>query len=383
MSNGVTLDGDSWWETTESQLDALFAEAAAASGDIGAALALAGRLGRLGQLGRDAPRPGLGATARYFETLATLAAADVTVARVAEPHLDALAILAECPVPVDLGLIGAGEESTWGVFAAEGPGVRLAAVPDADGWVLEGTKPWCSLAGVLSHALVTAHVGLERRLFAVALQQPGVTAHPDAWMARGFPEVPSGPTDFAGVRAVPVGEPGWYLGRAGFEWGGIGVAACWFGGAVGVARRVVDAAAKKDDDISALHAGRVATSLAAARAMLASAAGAIDGAGAAGAAAAGVAERDGAAGAGGRGTGAGGRTMPANERALLAQVTRSVVRKACDEVLREAAHALGPAPLALDAAYAARVADLSLYLLQDHGDRDSARAGRLIVEAHR
>ncbi|MCS5719153.1 acyl-CoA dehydrogenase [Herbiconiux sp. CPCC 205763] len=371
MSDGVTLDDVSLGEATEPQLCALFAEARSVSGDLAAALALARRVGR------DTPRPGGGRTARYFETLATLAAADVTVARVIEPHLDALAILAECPAPVDLAAVGADADSTWGVFAAEGPGVRLDAIPDAGGWLLDGTKPWCSLAGVLSHALVTAHVGGERRLFAVALQQPGVSPHPEAWVARGFPDVPSGPTEFARVLAVPVGEPGWYLARAGFEWGGVGVAACWFGGAVGVGRRVVDAVAKRNDDVSALHAGRVATSLTSARAVLAAAARAIDGEGARGAVAAdGVVEADtGAPGA--------GHPMGATDRALLAQMSRSAVRKACDEVLHEAAQALGPAPQALDAAYAARVADLSLYLLQHHGDRDSARIGRLIVEGRR
>ncbi|WP_382310424.1 acyl-CoA dehydrogenase [Herbiconiux sp. UC225_62] len=378
MSDGVTLEGGSWWEPADARLDDRYEEALAAAGDVGAALDLARRLGE------SVPRPGSGETVRYFETLATLAAADVTVARVVEPHLDALAILDECPVPVDLAAVGAGSDSTWGVFAAEGPGVRLeaTAIEEAgeETWLLDGTKPWCSLAGVLSHALVTAHVGAERRLFAVALRQPGVTAHAEAWVARGFPDVPSGPTDFSQVAAVPVGDPGWYLARPGFEWGGIGVAACWFGSAVGVARRVIDAASKRDDDLSALHAGRAATALASAHAVLASAARTIDRSDSD------VAERGAAAGAP-RAVGiaicSGDASRDARERALLAQVCRSVVRRVCDDVLREAAHALGPAPLALDAAYAARVADLSLYLLQDHGDRDEARTGRMLVEALR
>jgi alkylation response protein AidB-like acyl-CoA dehydrogenase len=356
MSDGVTLDAPSWWGPADPRLDALFAAATAASGDLGAALDLAVRLGR------DAPHPGSGATARYLEVLATLASADVTVARAVEPHLDALAILHECPRPVDLAAVGADAESTWGVFAAEGSGVRLEATrgEEADGeeWVLDGTKPWCSLAGQLTHALVTAHVGAERRLFAVALRQAGVTPHPEQWVARGLPDVASGPTDFARVPAVPVGEPGWYLARAGFEWGGIGVAACWFGGATGIGRRVLESAARRGDDLAFLHSGRVATSLESARAVLAAAARAVD-----------SAPED--------------TATTARERALLAQVSRSAVRKACDEVLREAAHALGPAPQALDAAYAARVADLSLYLLQDHGDRDQARIGRLLVEGAR
>ncbi|MCS5715521.1 acyl-CoA dehydrogenase [Herbiconiux sp. CPCC 205716] len=347
MHEGVTLDAR---PGGDAGLDGLFASAALAAVDVAAAL----RLAR--EVGAASPGPGRGRTVQYLETLATLGAADVTVARVVEPHLDALAVLAECPDDVDLGAVGVDDSSTWGVFAAEAPGVRLTAVQDARGWTLSGTKPWCSLAGDLSHALVTAHVdgpdgGGTRRLFAVALGRGGMVVHPEAWVARGMPTVPSGPVDFDAVAAVPVGAAGWYLERDGFEWGGIGVAACWFGGAVGIGRRVLDAAARRPGELSELHAGRCAAALNAARAVLAGAAARIDGGG-----------------------------LDRAEARILAQEVRSVVRGAGELVLREAAHALGPAPLALDAGYAARVADLELYLLQDHGDRDLARLGRLLVE---
>ncbi|TAJ47927.1 MAG: acyl-CoA dehydrogenase [Herbiconiux sp.] len=432
MTKGLSLDGwmvsgalrASWGAgsgpgSAAGALDDLFDAAEAARDDRERAFSLAR------DVAAAIPRPAQGRTLRYLETLATLGAADVTVARIVEPHVDAAMILAECPDEVDLAAIGATHASTWGVFAAEGPGEPLRAIPDAGGWTLRGTKPWCSLAGELSHALVTARVGSEadaaRGLFAVALRQEGVHAHPESWVARGFPTIPSGPTDFDGVRAVPVGQPGWYLERAGFEWGGIGVAACWFGGAVGVARRVVAAAQKRGDDIGYLHAGRVAASVSAAGSALASAARAIDAAAdvaapttrgvpsatdPAGAVAALPAGRrafviDAAAAAAppaARVTSVveaatdsaeapapaarereAAAALDATERALLAQVTRSVVRRECEAILAEAASALGPAPLALDERYAARVADLELYLRQDHGARDELRAGRLLT----
>ena len=355
------------------ELDQLFEQADAASGNRDRTFALAC------EVAAAIPRPARGRTPRYLETLATLGAADVTVARIVEPHVDAAMILAECPDEVDLATIGATAASTWGVFAAEGPGEPSRAIPDAGGWTLQGTKPWCSLAGELSHALVTARVGsgpdAARGLFAVALRQPGVHAHPEAWVARGFPTIPSGPTDFDGVVAVPVGQPGWYLERAGFEWGGIGVAACWFGGAVGVARRVVAAAEKRGDDIGYLHAGRAAASVTAAAAALAAAARAIDSTHAAASTPAG----DAIAGQAAELDAAHAGTLAGSDRALLAQVTRSVVRRECEAILAEAASALGPAPLALDERYAARVADLELYLRQDHGARDELRAGRLLT----
>ncbi|MCA5924987.1 acyl-CoA dehydrogenase [Curtobacterium oceanosedimentum] len=283
-----------------------------------------------------------------FGTLAALAAADVATARTVEPHLDALGILAQAGVDAPDG-------STWGVFAAEGPGLRLDAAPQHDGSVLlHGTKPWCSLASTLSHALVTAHLSDERVLVAVDLRQPGVTAHDEAWVARGMPDVPSGPVDFDGVRADPVGAPGWYLRRPGFAWGGIGVAACWWGGAVGLARVLRDtAAAHPESELLQAALGATVADLADAEDALADAAARIDGS---------------------------DPTADDTDWRLLAQTTRSRVRRSVDAVRERVVATIGPAPLTADPAVAARVADLELYVLQDHGARDLARIGRMVLE---
>src|SRR4051794_18576981 len=153
-------------------------------GDPGSAAALAR------DLGAHLPLPGHGSTAQLWEALATLAAADLTVARVVEPHLDALAIL-------DQAGVAAGPDRFWGVYAAEGPPPRLRATEavtvGAEGWRLTGRKHWCSLAHLADAALVTAWVDDERRgLFSVALTDPGVTpVDAQAWVARGLPRVTS------------------------------------------------------------------------------------------------------------------------------------------------------------------------------------------------
>ncbi|WP_222843977.1 acyl-CoA dehydrogenase [Cellulosimicrobium sp. CUA-896] len=182
------------------------------------------------------PLPGSGGTGALWSALASVAAVDVAVARMLEPHLDALAILDQVPEPPDLPAVDAGPGSTWGVFAAEGPGVRLDATPADGRWTLTGTKPWCSLAADLTHALVTAWTDDGRRLFAVDLRPASVEPADGPWVPRGLPQVVSAPVRFDGAPAVPVGAAGWYLERPGFAWGGIGVAACWWGGAVGLAR---------------------------------------------------------------------------------------------------------------------------------------------------
>ncbi|WP_413247964.1 acyl-CoA dehydrogenase [Sinomonas flava] len=306
------------------------------------ALALARSFGEL------APAPGEGRTAELWDLLSVLGAAQLSVARVVEPHLDALAILRQA------GLGDPEPGSTWGVFAAEGRDVRLEARETPDGWRLHGVKPWCSLAGALTHAVVTAHTGVAaRRAFAVQLGSPGVDVLPSAWRALGLPGIPSGPVRFDDVPAEPVGADGWYLDRPGFAWGGIGVAAVWYGGAVGVARRLWDAASVREpDQIGQAHLGSADLALGSARAALASAAAAVD---------------DGAA--------------EDSAGALLALRVRGTVAAAAETVLGIVDHALGPAPLAFDPDHAQRVADLRLYLRQHHAERDAAALGRSLLAA--
>lgn len=359
-SAAVRFGGDTAGDdaTSGDRLDALAARAGDCTGDTGAALSLA-----LG-VAASAPLPGHGETRLLWESLATVAAVDPTVARIVEPHLDAVAILAEVPERPDLAPLDVDPASTWGVFAAEGPGVSLIAEQRHDGWRLSGVKPWCSLGGVLSHALVTAHLADgSRGLFAVALQTGGVSDAGGTWVARGLVGVPSGPLAFEEVLAVPVGGPGWYLERPGFAWGGIGVAAIWWGAAVGVARAVEDTARSREpDQVALMHLGAIDVALWSARCALLAAATTID------------------AGAVPIGTAA--TTIDAGARpaaALLAHRTRTVVADAADAVLRRAGRALGPAPLALDDRHAGRVADLGLYLRQHHAERDEVSIGRSVL----
>jgi len=326
-----------------SALEGLLRDLADAPGPM-AALALVGRR-------PDAlPLPGTGQTVPLWEALASVAAVSLTAARAIEPHLDALAILAEARTGGHaLGDVAG--DATWGVYAAEGPGVRVEARADGDAVRLHGTKPWCSLAGSLSHALVTAWDGpTTRRLYAVPLGEAnGVTVHESAWFARGLVDVPSGPVTFEGSVATPVGPAGWYLERPGFAWGGMGVAAIWYGGAVGVARRL-SRPGREPDQVALMHVGTVEATLWAARATLVDAAERVDD---------------------GRATGPDG--------AALALRVRQVVRRAVETVLERVGRATGPAPLALEDDHAGRVADLQLYVRQDHAERDEAALGRMVL----
>ena len=292
------------------------------------------------------PLPGGGDTLGLWDALSRVAAYDLTAARALEPHVDALSILDQAGLsPAD---VGASEHSTWGVYAAEGPAGRLSAYPDNGGWVVDGIKPWCSLAGQVSHALVTAWVDdSTRRLFAVSLSDTQVLDVP--WVSRGLTEIVSAPVRFEQVRAYPIGEDGWYLRRPGFWWGAIGVAACWYGGAAGVAQRLRPRGGRDPDQIALLHLGGADAALYAAGCSLREAAAIVD---------------DGSA---------------RDRDEVTARRVRAIVRAVCDDVLGRVARATGPAPLTFEEEHARRVADLSVYICQDHAERDLAALGAALA----
>jgi hypothetical protein len=312
------------------------------SDDCGEDVAVAVKLA--GDYGRHLPQPGSGETARRWAVLAAVAEHNLTVARVLEAHSDALAILAESGA--------AAPEGTWGVFAAEAAPHRLEAHAAGPGAVrLSGVKPWCSLAAQLDAALVTAHVGTERQLFRVSLRDQSVTTEsPGAWVARGLRNVVSAAVRFDGAPAEPVGAPGWYLTRPGFAWGGMGVAACWQGGARGLLSTLLRGSAGREGELAAMHVGAVDVALSAAAATLAQAAAQIDA---------------------GRAAGQAGQVLGLRVRATVAE--------AAERSIRHVGHALGPAPLAFDEDHARRVADLELYVRQHHAERDLARLGSIVL----
>ncbi|MDX1890359.1 acyl-CoA dehydrogenase family protein [Mycolicibacterium sp. 050158] len=296
----------------------------------------------------DLPAPGSGRTASRWWKLAALTENDVVAGRLAEAHADALAILAELGGPTP----AAGQ--LWGVWAAEAPQSIVTVRERDDGQaVLDGTKAWCSGADICTHALVTARRDDNvRGLYAVDLGQGGVMPLPDTWRNAGMHRSDTRSVQFSDAVGIPVGRPGDYLSRPGFWHGAIGVAACWLGGARGVAAPLYRKVAE-DHDVAVAdvhvraHLGAVDAALAAAEAMLVSAACYVD-------------------------------AEPRGDRAeLIARRVRAVVEHAVDEAITRTGRALGPAPLVTDARHAQRVADLTIYVRQSHAERDLAALGRL------
>jgi alkylation response protein AidB-like acyl-CoA dehydrogenase len=295
----------------------------------------------------DLPLPGRGATVERFAALADLGGTDLDLARLAEAHVDAVAIRADLAAEGETG-------GLWGVWAANPPADPVLARREAGGWRLDGTKPWCSGAGCCDRALVTARSDGGYRLFAVDLSQPGVAPVDGTWPAAAMQGSDSRSVRFDHAAAEPVGGPQDYLDRAGFWHGAVGVAAVWSGGAREIGRAVARADARRPLGPHALaHAGAIDAALTAAAAVLEAAARAFD---------ADPADRAGTA-------------------RLTAARARAVVERSAIEVVERTGRALGPAPLALDAAHGRRVADLLLYLRQSHAESDLEELGRAGIDA--
>lgn len=300
---------------------------------------------RLGSL--DLPLPGSGRTKQRWRGLAELAREDLAVARLAEGHVDAVAILAELAGPAPR------PGTRWGVWAAEPPYPVLGAEQRPDGWRLTGTKPWCSGAHACTHALVTARAGEQGRLFAVNLGTGSTAPVEGTWPAVGMAGSDSGAVRFDATPAVAVGAPGAYVERPGFWHGAIGVAACWYGGATGIADALLaQARAGRADQHALAHLGAVDAALHAAARTLTAAAREVD-------------------------------ADPAEEAGhgqTRARRVRAVVEASCEEVLRHVGRATGAGPHGRDAAFSRRVADLTVYVRQSHAERDLAALGTLLAD---
>lgn len=291
-------------------------------------------------VGETLPLPGDGHTAERHCRLIEVGREDLSLARLAEAHWDAVAILAEAGC-------GAVPDALYGVWAAEAPDKILRLEDDA----ISGGKPFCSGAEIVDRALVTVKLP-EQRLVDVDVKQAAVRFDDSAWKTSAFAETKTALACFQNVRVREmdfVGDVGWYLSRPGFWHGACGPAACWAGGAAGLVDWAVGQ--KRDDAHTMAHLGAMRAAVWSMEACLMRAGDEID-----------ARWDDGAA---------------AQARALT---VRHVVEQGCTEVLRRLARAYGPHPMAMDEAISRRYQELDLYVRQSHAERDLEALGRVVKQ---
>lgn len=296
----------------------------------------------------ELPLPGDGGTARRWAALAGWGRHDLAVARLAEGHTDAVAILAEADrLPAAAVL--------YGVWAARSGGTRARLRRVPGGLLLGGCVRFCSGARLVDRALVVADPPADSPgnplLVEVPLADARVHQRPETWQTAAMGATDTQDVDFddvpLGLDAV-VGEPGWYSARPGFTIGGAGVAAVWWGGAVGVLDRALGHLPDSPDAHQLAHLGELYALVEAADALIGRTAAVVDAA-------------------------------PGADHRLAVAALRSVVERAVREIVDRAPRMVGPAPLSRDAELARAVADLTLYVRQHHGERDHAALGAQLL----
>jgi hypothetical protein len=290
------------------------------------------------------PLPGGGQTAERHKRLFEVGRHDLSLARLAEAHWDAVAILAEAgrsPEP----------HAIYGVWASERLGWELKLNGDGDTFQLTGKKMFCSGGGIVDRALVTVGVPEQRLIEADVHASPGSIDYDDSeWKTSAFSETHTSTATFAGVEVSPndfVGESRWYLDRPGFWHGACGPAACWAGGAAGLVDYALQQS--RNDPHTLAHLGAMQASVWALKSFLESAGREID-----------------------------ADPNDSNAALIRALTVRHLVEQACTEILRRLPRAYGPHPLAINEEVARRYSELDIYLRQSHAERDLESLGHAI-----
>jgi hypothetical protein len=274
---------------------------------------------------------------RLFE----IAVDDLELARLAEAHADAQAIVEEAGGRLRPGC-------TYGVWAAGGPGSTLTFDPATS--TLTGSKAFCSGSGIVDRALVTCGAGAQVLLFDIDARAGEVAFDTSAWVADAFR---STRTASMRVEALPVdpvdqvGPPGFYLDRIGFWHGALAPAACWAGGAVGLIDHAVRIAhGKAPEPHLDAHVGALTALRWEFRSLTTRAGDEID-------------------------------EQPSDRCAAVirARSYRHLVARAARSAVDHVGRALGPRPFAHDPFVIARSEQIQLYVLQDHAENDLEALG--------
>lgn len=290
------------------------------------------------------PFPGAGATQERHGRLFEVGRVDLSLARLAEAHWDAVAILGEDGRQ-------ARPDCLYGVWASERPGQKLTLTKSNGLFLLTGQKAFCGGAGLVDRALVTVNGG-EHRLVDIDLRKNAhlIIFNDSEWKTSAFRETR---TENAVFHEVPVsyddfiGAPNWYLERPGFWHGACGPAACWAGGAAGLVDYAIGQS--RCDSHTMAHLGAMHAAIWAVRSFLDSAGNQID-----------LYPHD-------------------RENSMIRALTvRHLVEQACTDVLRRLPRAYGPHPLAMEENISRRYQELDLYLRQSHAERDLEALGRAL-----
>jgi hypothetical protein len=283
-------------------------------------------------------------TAERLQYFFAMARENISLAKILEAHWDAVSILFEANKKINPHLL-------YGVWASEIPNKTLQLEKKGDKYILNGSKMFCSGAGLIDRALITATY-LNPILIEVDLRKNAnqIEICHDTWITTAFKETNTSTVTFKNVlieQSDIVGDNNWYVTRKGFWAGAMGPAACWGGGAAGLLDYALTT--QRNDPHTLAHLAAMKANVWGIKACLEAAAAEID-----------------------------QHTFHLQELALQA---RHLIEQLSTDILRRFARAFGPFPLACIAHINQRYQELDLFLRQNHGERDLENLGKLIKEA--
>jgi hypothetical protein len=290
------------------------------------------------------PLPGRGNTAERHRRLFEIGREDLILAKLAEAHWDAVAILAENGREPVAGAL-------YAVWASEIPGQPVQLNKEAKNIRVVGKKMFCSGLGIVDRALVTVS-DPEPCLVEIDVKSNADTIEMDTsdWKTEAFRSTNTGTIVFdrAKISGPIIGEHSWYLDRPGFWHGAIGPAACWAGGGAGLLEAALES--KRDDVHTMAHLAGIYANVWATETYLAAAGCEID-----------------------------ESYSDCTAAMLRALRVRHLIEQACTDTLRRYARAYGPHPLTMVGETSRRYHELDLYLRQSHGERDLESLGRTLL----
>jgi alkylation response protein AidB-like acyl-CoA dehydrogenase len=194
-----------------------------------AALHEAGALGAVAPVARGGL--GLGTSAAgaddLFCLLRVIGGGSLALGRLFEAHVNAIKLVATCGTAEQVARVSADalEGHLFALWVTEsGPGVWL------EGGRLHGTKTFCSAAGHVARALITARRGTDETVMALIEMEPGTRTLPDRIRLQGMRAAVTGAMDLDGLPADIVGAPGDYLRQPAFSAGAWRTSAVTLGG---------------------------------------------------------------------------------------------------------------------------------------------------------
>lgn len=286
------------------------------------------------------PQPASGHTYLRWQILSQVAEIDLNLAKLFESHLDALAILSE------LGETVSHPERLHAVWAADGGAIPLSQ----QGEQISGHKMWCSGAHYVQYGLMSFKNTMQQsQLVLVDLKAQGIEMRLDDWHALGMKYTSTAQLKFNNTPIRLVGGSNSYLNRVGFWHGAAGVAACWYGACVQLARYLKRTATQKPHAFQHFYLGRISTEIAASRAFFQHVAHQID-------------------------------QQPNVSHECIIRQLRAQVEHTAKLVLDVVGEALGAAPFCFNADFAQRHADLTVFIRQSHAAFDLAHIGELVVQ---